>query len=180
MIKVTYCIRQQGLDERPCSWTPGPEVPPTLSCLSLRNYTTHTSTFTLSKCRAFTLPKRGFSGMALKKENWGRAFFAFDYEPFLMRGWKKVDYSRNFFSPLFYSQTHHLQSHSRIRCPAVWQSQGTGGWLGFQSSLSSTPIREITILSHRSSQVKNGLQDAWTMKSSLACSVKEKPSEPLH
>lgn len=44
----------------------------------------------------YTVQERLF-WMALKKENWGRAF-AFDYEPFLIEGWKKVDYSRDFFS----------------------------------------------------------------------------------
>lgn len=57
--------------------------------------------------------------------------------------------------------------------PRYWRS-------GFQPSLSPTSINKISILSHRSSLVKNRSLDAWITRPSLACSVKVKPSKPLH
>lgn len=61
----------------------------------LRN--TYLNFYTVQVQGFYTVQERLFWN-GFEKGKLGKGFFAFDYEPFLIRGWKKVDYSRNFFS----------------------------------------------------------------------------------
>lgn len=65
-------------------------------------HNTYLNFYTVQEQGFYTVQERLFWN-GFEKGELGKGFSAFDYEHFLMRSWKKVDYSRNFFSPLFYS-----------------------------------------------------------------------------
>ena len=82
-----------------------------LSCLALRNYPTHTLTAGLLYC-----PSEAFLEWLWKRRTGERLFYLWLWT-FLDERLEESWLQQEFFSPLFYSQTHHLQSHLRTRCP---------------------------------------------------------------